>query len=152
LAAQKLAELAVSYAQVRAPVTGVVSRRTVEAGQQVGPERALMALIPTDDVWVVANFKESQVGRMRPGQPVDVKVDTYGGRRFKGYVASIAAASGARFALLPPDNASGNFVKVVQRIPVLVRLTGDDLKDAPLRPGMSTEVTVDLRGSEAGGS
>jgi membrane fusion protein (multidrug efflux system) len=143
-AALKLAELAVSYTQVRAPVDGVVSRRTVEVGQVVGPERPLMALVPQDDLWVVANFKEDQVGEMKPGQLVDVTVDAFGGRELKGHVDSLAGASGARFALLPPDNASGNFVKVVQRIPVLIRFDGE-AKDLLLRPGMSAEVTVDTR-------
>lgn len=143
-AAAKLAELAVSYTQVRAPITGVVSRRTVEPGQMVGPERALMAVVPQDDVWVVANFKEDQVGEMRPGQPADVQVDAFGGKHFKAHVDSLAGASGARFALLPPDNASGNYVKVVQRIPVLLRFDGD-MKDTPLKPGMSAVVTVDVR-------
>jgi membrane fusion protein (multidrug efflux system) len=143
-AALSLAELAVSYTQVRAPVTGQVSRRTVEVGQMVGPERPLMAVVPQDDVWVVANFKEDQVGDMRPGQPVEVKLDAFSGRHFKGHVDSLAGASGARFALLPPDNASGNFVKVVQRIPVLVRFD-EKPSELPLKPGMSAEVTVDLR-------
>ncbi|QAT82496.1 membrane fusion component of tripartite multidrug resistance system [Corallococcus coralloides] len=137
-----LAELAVSYAQVRAPVDGVISRRTVEVGQMVGPERPLMAVVPQNDIWIVANFKEDQVGEMRPGQPVELEVDAFGGHAFKGHVDSLAGASGARFALLPPDNASGNFVKVVQRIPVLIRFDGD-LKDLPIKPGMSAYVTVD---------
>ncbi|MCE9672258.1 HlyD family secretion protein [Myxococcus stipitatus] len=142
-AALRLAELAVSYTKVLAPVSGVVSRRTVEVGQVVGPERPLMALVPQDDVWVVANFKEDQVGEMKAGQAVDVEVDAFGSHHFKGHVDSLAGASGARFALLPPDNASGNFVKVVQRIPVLIRF--DDVKDVPLKPGMSAVVTVDTR-------
>jgi len=121
-------------------VEGVVSRRTVEHGQLVSPDRPMMALVPLQDVWVVANFKEDQIGEMRPGQKVTVHVDTYGRRDFPGHVESLAGASGARFALLPPDNASGNFVKVVQRVPVLVRL--DRTSDVPLRPGMSATVTV----------
>ena len=125
-AALTLAELTVSYAQVRAPVDGVVSRRTVEVGQMVGPERPLMAVVPQDDIWVVANFKEDQVGEMRAGQPVDGAAWTpSAATHFQGHVDSLAGASGARFALLPPDNASGNFVKVVQRIPVLIRFDGD---------------------------
>ncbi|WP_342378755.1 HlyD family secretion protein [Myxococcus stipitatus] len=143
-AALHLAELAVSYTKVRAPVDGVVSRRTVELGQMVGPERPLMAVVPQDDVWVVANFKEDQVGEMKEGQPVDVTVDAFSGRSFKGHVDSLAGASGARFALLPPDNASGNFVKVVQRIPVLIRFDGDS-RGLALKPGMSAIVTVDTR-------
>ncbi|MCP3164982.1 HlyD family secretion protein [Myxococcus qinghaiensis] len=142
-AALHLAELAVSYTHVRAPVDGVVSRRTVEVGQMVGPERPLMAVVPQDDVWVVANFKEDQVGEMKAGQPVEVEVDAFGSHAFKGHVDSLAGASGARFALLPPDNASGNFVKVVQRIPVLIRFDGES--KVALKPGMSAVVTVDTR-------
>ncbi|QSQ11022.1 HlyD family secretion protein [Myxococcus landrumensis] len=143
-AALHLAELAVSYTKVRAPVDGVVSRRTVELGQMVGPERPLMAVVPQDDVWVVANFKEDQVGEMKEGQPVEVTVDAFNGHAFKGHVDSLAGASGARFALLPPDNASGNFVKVVQRIPVLIRFDGGP-QGLALKPGMSAIVTVDTR-------
>jgi membrane fusion protein (multidrug efflux system) len=139
-AAVKLAELNLSYTKVAAPVRGVVSRRAVEAGQMVSPERPLLALVPPDDVWVVANYKEDQIAEMKAGQPATVKVDTYGGREFAGHVDSLAGASGARFSLLPPDNASGNFVKVVQRIPVLIRLDGPPA--VPLRPGMSAVVTV----------
>ncbi len=139
-AALHIAELNRSYTTVRAPVAGVVSRRTVEPGMTVGPERALMALVPTDDVWVVANFKEDQVAHMQPGQHVTVRIDAYGSQDFSAHVDSLSAASGARFALLPPDNASGNFTKVVQRIPVLVRFDGR----VPVRlaPGMSADVTV----------
>ncbi len=139
-AAYDLAALNRSYAEVRAPVDGVVSRRTVEQGQLVGPDRPMLALVPLQDVWVVANFKEDQIGQMRAGQKATIRVDTYGRRDFEGHVESLAGASGARFALLPPDNASGNFVKVVQRVPVLVRL--DRAADVPLRPGMSAVVTV----------
>jgi membrane fusion protein (multidrug efflux system) len=139
-AALKVAELNLSYTTVRAPRRGVVSRRTVEDGQQVSPERALLALVPLDDVWVVANFKEDQLAGMRPGQPATVRLDTYGRRTFAGHVDSLAGGTGARFALLPPDNATGNFVKVVQRVPVLVRL--DAHPGVELRPGMSADVTV----------
>ena len=139
-AAYDLAALNRSYAEVRAPIDGVVSRRTVEQGQLVGPDRPMLALVPLQDVWVVANFKEDQIGEMKPGQKATVRVDTYGRHDFQGHVESLAGASGARFALLPPDNASGNFVKVVQRVPVLVRL--DRAPDVPLRPGMSAVVTV----------
>ena len=139
-AAYDLATLNRSYAEVRAPVDGAVSRRTVEQGQLVGPDRPMLALVPLQDIWVVANFKEDQIGEMRPGQTATVRVDTYGRRDFQGHVESLAGASGARFSLLPPDNASGNFVKVVQRVPVLVRL--ERSPDVPLRPGMSAVVTV----------
>jgi membrane fusion protein (multidrug efflux system) len=135
-----LAELASSYAFVRAPHGGQISRRTVEVGQMVGPDKPLLSIVPLDDVWVVANFKEDQLAEMRPGEAATVTVDTFGSREFTGHVDSIAGASGARFALLPPDNASGNFVKVVQRVPVLVRL--DPGARVDLRPGMSANVTV----------
>jgi membrane fusion protein (multidrug efflux system) len=134
------AELNASYTQVRAQLDGVVSRRTVEEGQLVSPDRPLLAIVPTGDVWVVANFKEDQLAEMKAGQPARITIDTYGGRVLQGHVDSIAGASGARFALIPPDNASGNFVKVVQRIPVLIRLDG--APDVPLRPGMSANATV----------
>ncbi len=142
-AALKIAELNLSYTEIRAPRRGEVSRRTVEVGQQVGPERPLLAVVPVDDVWVVADFKEDQLRDMRPGQHVDVQLDTYGRRHFAAHVDSIAGASGARFALLPPDNATGNYIKVVQRVPVLIRFDGDT--HAELRPGMSADVTVDTR-------
>jgi membrane fusion protein, multidrug efflux system len=139
-AALNLAELNLSYTTVRAPRRGLVSRRSVEQGQAVGPERPLLAIVPLDDVWVVANFKEDQLAGMHAGQKADVRLDTYGRRKFQGHVESIAAGTGARFALLPPDNATGNFVKVVQRIPVLIRLDGE--AGVPLRPGMSADVIV----------
>jgi membrane fusion protein (multidrug efflux system) len=138
-AAKKLAELNLSYTTLRAPRRGVVSRRTVEEGQFLSPERPLLAIVPSDDVWVVANFKEDQLADMHPGQAAVVRFDTYGRRAFSGHVESLAGGSGARFALLPPDNASGNFVKVVQRVPVLVRL---EALQVALRPGMSADVTV----------
>jgi membrane fusion protein (multidrug efflux system) len=139
-AALRIAELNRSYTTVRATRRGVVSRRTVEEGQQVSPERALLALVPLDDVWIVANFKEDQLADMHPGQLATVRFDTYGRRSFHGHVESVAGGTGARFALLPPDNASGNFVKVVQRVPVLLRLDGEP--GVSLRPGMSADVTV----------
>ncbi|HEY5960417.1 MAG TPA: HlyD family secretion protein [Polyangiaceae bacterium] len=139
-AAERLAELNVSYGVVRAPVAGVVSRRNVEVGTLVSPDRPVMALVPLDDVWVVANFKEDQIGTMKPGQPTRVSFDTYAGRTITGQVESISAGTGARFALLPPDNATGNYVKVVQRIPVRIKL--DQHQDLTLRPGMSAQVTV----------
>jgi membrane fusion protein (multidrug efflux system) len=142
-AAEHIAELNVDYAQVKAPIDGVVSRRNVELGQLVSPERPLLALVPPTDVWVVANFKEDQIGEMKPGQHAKVTLDSFGSRDFAAHVDSIASASGARFSLLPPDNASGNYVKVVQRVPVLLRF--DALPDIPLRPGLSAEVTVEIK-------
>ena len=142
-AALSLSELNLSYAKVKAPMRGVVSRRSVEPGQLVSPDRTLLALVPPDDVWVVANFKEDQVKEMHAGQHVDVKIDTYGRRVFAAHVESLAGASGSRFALLPPDNASGNFTKVVQRIPVLIRL--DTPPTVALRPGMSAYASVSTK-------
>jgi len=139
-AAERLAELNLSYGVVRAPVAGVVSRKNVEPGNLVAPERPILALVPLDDVWVVANFKEDQIGGMRSGQAVTIQVDGYSGIELSGHVESIAAGTGARFALLPPDNATGNFVKVVQRVPVRIRF--DANKGLILRPGMSAAVTV----------
>lgn len=141
--ALKLAELNLSYTTVRAPRRGVISRRSVEEGQMVGPERPLFAIVPLDDVWIVANFKEDQLSDLAVGNKADVEIDTYPHRRLRAHVESVAGGTGARFALLPPDNATGNFVKVVQRLPVLLRI--DDAAGLELRPGMSADVTVDTR-------
>lgn len=137
------AKLNLSYTQIKAQVDGVVSRRSVEVGQTVDPARPLMALTALGDVWIVANFKEDQISKMHEGQPVAIKVDAFPGRKLQGHVDSLSGGSGARFSLLPPDNASGNFTKVVQRIPVLVRFDGLP-GDVTLRPGMSTNVTVSV--------
>ncbi len=139
-AALDAAELGLSYAVIRAETAGVISRRSVEPGQLVSPERPLMAIVPLDDTWVVANFKEDQVENMHAGQTATVSIDTFGGKKLTGHVDSLAAGTGSRFSLLPPDNASGNFTKVVQRVPVLVRL--DPHGDLVLRPGMSANVSV----------
>lgn len=144
-AALAQAELNLEYATVKAPIKGIVSRKSVEIGQIVQPGQPLMAIIPLDTVWVTANFKETQLRNLRPGQKAVVTVDAYGGRTFTGHVDSIAAATGARFSLLPPENATGNYVKVVQRVPVKIAL--DDGQDAEhlLRPGMSVVPTVYTR-------
>jgi membrane fusion protein, multidrug efflux system len=142
-ASLELARLDRSYAEVRAPLRGVVSRRTVEPGAMVGPDRPILAIVGTDEVWIVANFKEDQTAHMQPGMPAQIAIDAYDDVHFPGHLESIGGASGARFSILPPDNASGNFVKVVQRIPVIVRI--DDRLDATLRPGMSAAVSVETR-------
>jgi len=141
-AAVKQAQLNLEYATVKSPVKGIVSRKSVEPGQVVQPGQPLMTVIPLDRVWITANFKETQLAGMRAGQRVKVKVDAYGGREFNGKVDSIAAATGARFSLLPPDNATGNFVKVVQRVPVKIVLDEDQDREHVLRPGMSVTPTV----------
>jgi len=141
-AAVKQAELNLEYATVKAPTGGVVSRKTVEPRQVIQPGQPLMTIVSLDPVWITANFKETQLEDMRPGQRVTVKVDAYGGTTLTGKIESIAAATGARFSLLPPENATGNFVKVVQRVPVKIVL--DEGQDAQrvLRPGMSVTPTV----------
>ena len=139
-AALTLAELNLSYATIKAPVKGVVSRRNVEVGQNVSPERPLMALVPLDDVWVVANFKEDQLREMSAGKKAIIRVDAFPDVKINAHVDSLSAGTGSRFELLPPDNASGNFVKVVQRVPVLLRL--DEKPAVIIRPGMSVSATV----------
>jgi membrane fusion protein (multidrug efflux system) len=136
------AELNLQYATVKAPVKGIVSRKTAEVGQTIQSGQPLMAIIPLDNVWITANFKETQLTNMRPGQTATLKVDAYGGREFKGRVDSIAAATGARFSLLPPENATGNYVKIVQRVPVKIVLDAGQNAEQLLRPGMSVEPTV----------
>jgi len=138
------AELNLAYTSIRAPASGVVSRKTVEVGQVVAPGQPLMAIVPLDKIWVTANFKETQLTDMKPGQKARIHVDTYG-RAYEGHIESIAAATGARFSLLPPENATGNYVKVVQRIPVKILLDGPPDSARPLRPGMSVTATVFTR-------
>jgi membrane fusion protein, multidrug efflux system len=138
----KQAELNLEYTTVKAPVKGIVSRKSVEVGQVIQPGQPLMAIIELDRVWATANFKETQLEDMHPGQVATIKVDAYGGREFRGKVESLAAATGARFSLLPPDNATGNFVKVVQRVPVKIVLDEGQDREHQLRPGMSVTATV----------
>ena len=138
------AQLNLQYTKVTAPVAGVVSDRTVEVGQNVAPGQELMKVIPLNDVWITANFKETQLREMKVGQPVTIEVDA-SGRKYKGKVDSLAGASGARFSLLPPENATGNYVKVVQRIPVKIVLDPGENNDQSLRPGMSVEPKVWIR-------
>ena len=143
-AAVERARLDLEHTSVKAPVSGVVSKKTVEPGQVVQPGQPLMAIVPLDDIWVTANFKENELRDIRPGQPVTIKVDAYG-RDYQGKVDSIAAATGARFSLLPPENATGNFVKVVQRIPVKITFERGQDPDHLLRPGMSVVPTVRIK-------
>ena len=143
-AALKQAEIDLGYTTLVAPVSGLVSQRSMEKGQSVSRSQALVAIVPLDDVWVTANFKESQLAKMHPGQPVEIEVDAYG-RTYKGHVDSIAAATGARFSLLPPENATGNYVKVVQRVPVKILFEKGQDDQHLLRPGMSVSPTVLIR-------
>jgi membrane fusion protein (multidrug efflux system) len=135
------AELELSYATIVAPGDGVVTRKSVEAGQIIQPGQGLFTLIPLNDVWVTANFKETQLAKVRPGQKAEIAVDMYG-KTVTGHVDSIAGATGARLSLLPPENATGNYVKVVQRIPVKILLDPNSSDEAILRPGMNVEATI----------
>jgi membrane fusion protein (multidrug efflux system) len=144
-AALHQAELDLEHASITAPVAGVVSKRSVEVGQVVQEGQPLMALVPLEDVWVTANFKENQLHHIRSGQPVTVAVDAYGRHTYRGRVDSIAAATGAKFSLLPPENATGNYVKVVQRIPVKILLEKGQDPEHLLRPGMSVVSTIHTR-------
>jgi len=137
------AMLNLQYCTIVAPVAGVVSKN-VEVGNNVQPGQQLISVVPLDDVWVTANFKETQLKYMRPGQPVKISVDAYG-RTYNGHVDSIAGASGARFSLLPPENATGNYVKVVQRVPVKIVLEPGQNNDHLLRPGMSVTPKVKVK-------
>ncbi len=135
---------------IRAPFAGVVGNRAARVGQYVKPGTQLAALVPLPHVYVTANFKETQLRDLRVGQPVELEVDAYDGARIAGTVESIGSATGARFALLPPDNATGNFTKVVQRVPVRVALPMDSALVRLLRPGLSVTVTVDTRNAARG--
>lgn len=130
------AELNLQYTRIVAPVTGVVSNRTVEVGQNLQPGQEMMKIIPLEDLWVTANFKETQLKNMKAGQKAEVSVDA-NGKTYKAHLDTIAGASGARFSLLPPENATGNYVKVVQRIPVKIVFEPGETKSHELRPGMS---------------
>ena len=146
-AALDQAQLNLSYTTITAPVDGVVGKRSVQVGSNVAIGQDLMAVVPLRDVWVTANFKETQLAHMCPGQPVKISVDTYGSRKWEAHVSYIGGATGAKYSLLPPENATGNYVKVVQRIPVRIDFDGNDKpdfnKDGLLRPGMS--VVPDVR-------
>jgi membrane fusion protein (multidrug efflux system) len=136
------ARLQLTYTTVVAPAAGVVSRKSVEPGQLVQAGQPLLSVVQGSDTWVVANFKETQLRKMKVGQSVEIDVDAYPGHKFHGRVESISAATGARFALLPPDNATGNFTKVVQRVPVKITLTDPPDEARPLRVGMSVQALV----------
>ncbi|MFN7996810.1 MAG: HlyD family efflux transporter periplasmic adaptor subunit [Bryobacteraceae bacterium] len=143
-AALDQALLDLSYCKILAPLDGVIGDKSVEVGQRVEPAQQLFALVPLNDIWVTANFKETQIRNMRPGQPVTIHVDAVGSD-YNGYVESLPGASGARFSLLPPENATGNYVKVVQRLPVRIRFQQGQDPNHRLAPGMSAEPKVWLR-------
>jgi membrane fusion protein, multidrug efflux system len=143
-AVEAQAALNLSYTEISAPVDGTVGARTLRVGQYVQAGTQLMAVVPLDAVYVVANFKETQLTHVRNGQPVELTVDGFHSTRLKGHVDSLSPASGLEFALLPPDNATGNFTKIVQRVPVKIVLDDRSLRGL-LRPGMSAEPTVNTK-------
>lgn len=136
------AALQLSYTKVVSPVAGIVSRKQIEVGQLVQPGQPLLTLVSDSSVWIAANFKETQLADIRVGQAVAIEVDSYPGCEAEGKVESLSAATGAKFALLPPDNSTGNFTKVVQRVPVRIQVTKGCGPDRPLRPGMSVTAHV----------
>lgn len=138
------AELQLSYTKIYALLSGRITRKAVEVGALIQPGQTLLAIVP-NDFWIIANFKETQLAKMRPGQPVEIKVDAFSGVQFRGHVDSIQSGSGARFSLLPPENATGNYVKVVQRVPVKILFDSTDFAAYPLGPGMSVEPKVKIR-------
>jgi membrane fusion protein (multidrug efflux system) len=142
-AARHAAELELSYTTIAAPIDGVVTKKTIQLGQIIQPGQSLLTIVPVSDVWVTANFKETQLAGVQRGQRAEVRVDAYG-RSFAGHVDSIAGATGAKLSLLPPENATGNFVKIVQRVPVKVAI--DRVPEGfVLRPGMNVDVTIFTR-------
>ncbi|HWA16247.1 MAG TPA: HlyD family secretion protein [Gemmatimonadales bacterium] len=144
-AAVENARLQLSYTVIISPISGTIARRSVEPGALVSVGQTLMSVIPDSGVWVTANLKETQLAGVDVGDPATFTVDAYGGREFKAHVESVSPATGARFALLPPDNATGNFTKVVQRVPVRLRVDGPVDPAHPLRPGMSVVATIATR-------
>lgn len=150
-AVQDQAELNLGYATIQSPMDGTVGNRTLRVGQYVQAGTQLMSIVPSAAAYVVANFKETQLTDVRPGQTVSIQVDMFPGRTYPGHVDSLAPASGQTFALLPPDNATGNFTKVVQRIPVRITLDPGIAALADLRPGMSVTPTINTKaGTETG--
>ena len=142
----RAAAIALGHMRITAPVDGIVAQRTVQVGQRVSAGAPLLAVVPLSNVWIDANFKEGQLARMRIGQPVKITADIYGGGvTYRGRIVGLGAGSGSAFALLPPQNASGNWIKIVQRVPVRIALEPKDLKDHPLRLGLSVSVQADVR-------
>ena len=139
------AELQLSYTTITAPASGHIAKKSVQPGQYVAPGQQLIALVGSNELWIVANFKETQLDKIAPGLPVIIKVDAYPGKEFKGKVESLSSGTGAQFALLPPDNASGNFVKVTQRIPVKIVFTEKPDKSRPFSAGMNVVVEVKVK-------
>ena len=144
-AAVERARIDLSRTEIRAPVAGVVGARGVRVGQYVRPGGALMSIVPLGEAYVIANFKETQVARLRLGQPVEIRADAFGGQKISGRVESFAPATGAEFALIPVENAVGNFTKIAQRLPVRIAVDRSQPLAGALRPGLSVAVKVDVR-------
>ena len=150
LADRETARLDVGYTELRAPLDGVVGNRSARLGSFAGVDAQLLSIVPARGLWVDANFKEDQLAFMRPGQPVTIWADVLPGRAIHGHVESLAPATGAQFSILPAENATGNFTKIVQRVPIRVRLDGDAQRLGMLRPGLSVTASVDVRPEAAG--
>jgi membrane fusion protein (multidrug efflux system) len=145
------AQLNLGYTEIRAPIDGYIGNRAAQVGAYVASGAYLLSIVPAHGLWVDANFKEDQLARMRPGQPATIVADVLPGRVFRGHVASLAPGAGAIFSVIPPENATGNFTKIVQRVAVRVALDGGDATLGQLRPGLSTTVSVDTRPAGRGG-
>ena len=144
----ELTNVDLAYSELRAPVDGVIGNRSVQGGEFVRPGVTLLSVVPLRSVWIEANFKKTQIGTMRAGQKVNIEVDAYPDLEIEGRIDSLSPASGARFSLLPPENATGNFTKIVQRVPVRIALPAEVLAQEILRPGLSVVVTADRRDAE----
>jgi membrane fusion protein, multidrug efflux system len=149
IAARDIARLNLGYTEIRAPMDGVVGNRSARLGAYVTAGTQLLSLVPADGLWVDANFKENQLGGLHAGQKVSIAADALPGARFDGVVASLAPATGAQFSIIPPENATGNFTRIVQRVPVRIRLSGAAAQLGELRPGLSVTVAVDERAAAA---
>ncbi len=143
-AALNMAKLDLSYTDIRAPLSGIITRKSVHVGNRIQPGEPLMAIVPIDRLYITANYKETQLTDVRVGQPVRIEADIYPGHVYQGHVDSISVGTGAAFALLPPENATGNWVKVVQRVPVKIVLNQPTPPDKPLRIGLSVDVAIDV--------
>lgn len=141
-AQRELAAIQLADTGLYAPISGIISKKNVETGQLIQPAQTLFSIVASDDIWVVANIKETDIGKVKTGHTAEIEIDAYPGSKLHGKVESISAATGAKFALLPADNATGNFTKVVQRVPVKIRLQPQEAHKLPLRPGMSVFATI----------
>ncbi|MDB5411122.1 MAG: hemolysin, partial [Rhodospirillales bacterium] len=151
-ATRDLARNDLANTQIRSPVDGIVGNKGVRLGQYVKAGTQLLAVVPLSQSYIVANFKETQLTRMQPGQPVQIRVDAFPDRKFEGHVESVSPASGSQWSIMPPENATGNFTKIVQRVPVRIAVPSDGPDAAQLRPGLSVTVSVDTRVTPQGGA